>query len=48
MANVGFKNPTYAVGAIELLLFCKVIFLDWYETLLSDGLGLMRLKYVYR
>ncbi len=28
--NVGFKNPTYADDAAELLLFCKVIFLDWY------------------
>ena len=24
--NVGFKNPTYADDAAELLLFCKVIF----------------------
>ncbi len=24
--SVGFKNPTYADDAAELLLFCKVIF----------------------
>jgi hypothetical protein len=30
--NVGFKNPAYADDAAELLLFCKVIFLDWYKT----------------
>ncbi|WP_207894350.1 hypothetical protein, partial [Uruburuella suis] len=26
--NVGFKNPTYADDVAELLLFCKVIFLE--------------------
>ena len=42
--NVGFKNPTYADDAAELLLFCKVIFfelvlLDYGSfEFLSDGL----------
>ena len=26
--NVGFKNPTYTDGAVELLLFCKLIFFE--------------------
>ncbi len=27
--NVGFKNPAYTDGAVELLLFCKLIFFEW-------------------